>query len=38
MDEKIGGQLIMALNGYTREIDQWIQLSMQNQANSAASL
>jgi hypothetical protein len=38
MDEKIGGQLIMALNGYSREIDEWISLSRANQANSAASL
>lgn len=38
MDEKIGGQLISALNGYASEIDQWIQLSRENQANSTASL
>ena len=38
MDEKIGGQLVSALNGYQREINQWIQLSRENQANSAASL
>lgn len=38
MDEKIGGQLITALNGYANEIDQWIQLSRENQANSTASL
>ena len=38
MDEKIGGQLIAALNGYSKEIDQWIKLSRTNRANSAASL
>jgi len=38
MDEKIGGQLITALNGYANEINQWIQLSRENQANSTASL
>jgi hypothetical protein len=38
MYEKIGGQLVSALNGYQREINQWIQLSRENQANSAASL
>ena len=38
MDEKIGGQLIAALNGYVDEINQWIQLSRENQANSIASL
>ena len=38
MDEKIGGQLIAALNGYQQEINEWIQLSRENQANSVKSL
>ena len=38
MDEKIGGQLIMALDGYIDEINSWMDLSKKNQANSIRSL